>query len=89
MSKRQYVEASKLTAEELRSLPVGTVVQLSLGLGQRLLMRHTADGRYCAVKGSGLSIDALVEVAESLAPSSLSAQPAVAQRSQGPAVAGP
>ncbi|MFC5216176.1 hypothetical protein [Streptomyces coerulescens] len=77
MSKRQYVEASKLTAEELRSLPVGTVVQVSLGLGQRLLMRHTADGRYCPVRGSGLSVGALVEVAELLAPRSLSAQPAV------------
>ncbi|MFI2373050.1 hypothetical protein [Streptomyces sp. NPDC018833] len=77
MSKRQYVEASKLTPEELGSLPVGTVVQISLGLGQRLLMRHTADGRYCPVKGSGLSVGALVEVSELLAPCSLSAQPAV------------
>lgn len=31
-------------------------------------MRHTADGRYCPVKGSGLSVGALTEVAENLAP---------------------
>jgi hypothetical protein len=71
MTKRQYIEASKLSVEELGSLSVGTVVQLSLALGQRLLFRHTVDGRYCPVKGSGLSVGALAEVAEMLAPSSL------------------
>jgi hypothetical protein len=68
VSRREYVEARKLSVEELRDLPPGTIVQVSLGMGQRLLLRHTADGRYCPVKGAGLSVGALVEVAELLAP---------------------
>ncbi|MEU7077334.1 hypothetical protein ABZ938_06045 [Streptomyces sp. NPDC046409] len=35
MSRRQYVEALKLTREELRSLPPGVIVQVSLGMGER------------------------------------------------------
>ncbi len=66
MSRKVYVEASNLTTEELRSLPVGGVVQLSLDFGQRLLFCHVRDGRYCMVKGAGLSYSALAEVAELL-----------------------
>ncbi|MEW1868753.1 hypothetical protein AB0420_11455 [Streptomyces caelestis] len=80
MSRRQYVEARKLSAEELRNLPPGTIVQVSLGMGERLLLRRAKDtngrGRFTPVHGSSLTIGALVEVAELLAPRSLSAQPA-------------
>ncbi len=72
MTKRQYVEARKLTREELRSLPPGTIVQVSLGMGERLLLRRAKDdngrGKFTMVHGSSLTIGALVEVAEMLAP---------------------
>lgn len=72
MSKRQYVEVSKLSAEELRKLPPGTIVQVSLGMGERLLLRRAKDAngrnRFTPVNGSSISVGALVEFAEIMSP---------------------
>ncbi|MDQ0793727.1 hypothetical protein [Streptomyces sp. B1I3] len=76
MSRKTYLDVRKTTAPELSHLPVGTIVELPVGTG-RLLFRHTADGRYCPVSGSGIPVWLLVEVAETLVPPSLSAQSAV------------
>ncbi|HWU04883.1 MAG TPA: hypothetical protein VN520_00485 [Streptomyces sp.] len=67
MSRKTYTEARWLTPDMLATLPVGTVVQVSLGFDQRLLLRKTADGRMSPIKGASITVGALVEVAELLA----------------------
>ncbi|MCX4413191.1 hypothetical protein OOK43_07805 [[Kitasatospora] papulosa] len=74
MSRKTYLDVRKTTAPELSNLPVGTIVELPVGTG-RLLFRHTADGRYCPVSGSGLPVWLLAEVAELLAPGPRFARP--------------
>lgn len=81
MSRRRYPNVRHMTAEELLALEPGVIVEVSLGFGERLLLRRAKDangrGRFTPVHGSSLTIGALVEVAELLAPRSLSAQSAV------------
>lgn len=67
MSRKRYLDVRKTTAPQLSHLPACTIVELPVGTG-RLLFRHTADGRYCPVSGSGVPVWLLVEVAEMLAP---------------------
>jgi hypothetical protein len=61
-----------LSVEELRALEPGAIVEVPLGLGERLLLRRAKDAngtsRFTMVHGSSLTIAALVEVAELLAP---------------------
>jgi hypothetical protein len=63
-----------MSAEELRELEPGAIVEVPLGLGERLLLRRAkganGTGRFTMVHGSSLSIGALTEAAELLAPSS-------------------
>ncbi|MFF3056514.1 hypothetical protein [Streptomyces sp. NPDC057909] len=72
MSKTRYPNVRHMSAEELQALESGTIVEVPLGLGERLLLRRAKEtngrDRFTLVHGSSLSIGALVEVAELLAP---------------------
>lgn len=62
-----------MSLDELNETEPGSLIQVSLGLDVRLVLRRTKDGRWVPVHGSCLPTWAVAE----LAGRSLSAQPAV------------
>jgi hypothetical protein len=72
VSRKTQPDVSSMTLAELGKTEPGALVQVSLGMGARLVLRRTRDGRWVPVHGACLPTWAVAE----LAGRSLSARPA-------------
>jgi hypothetical protein len=64
MSRKHYPSIKHMTPEQVAALECGAIVELPMGLGERLLLRKTRDGRLCPVRGAGLSAGAAWELGQ-------------------------